>query len=280
MKNLLLIIGTLITAVFLLANRNGRAANSGLGSTGAPGDDATVCQSCHNGPIDVKVDISILDNADTVRFYEPDKEYTVRVHVMHTGGNTPKAYGFQLVALKAALKQNGTDLKNWIQVPSSAKLTTARNGRQYVEHKDRSTNNIFDIKWKAPSKGTGPISFYAGGNGVNSDNSSSGDGSARTSVQLTEDIESAVDNFSKNNIAIYISPNPVMDKLNIQGETDHIRDIIIFNSIGRKMKEINGWNGNDIDVNELNTGIYFVQFRNEQSIIIKTVRMMKKRGVA
>ena len=48
-----------------MSNRKG-ATTVGLGSTGAPGDDATVCKSCHNGPIEVAVQITVLEQGDTI----------------------------------------------------------------------------------------------------------------------------------------------------------------------------------------------------------------------
>ncbi|HEX5624602.1 MAG TPA: hypothetical protein VFX48_01190, partial [Saprospiraceae bacterium] len=85
-----------LLSLLFMSNRRGRATTVGLGSTGAPGDDATVCQSCHNGPIDVAVQIAVLDQVDTITQYEPDKTYKIHVRINHIGGNIPRAHGFQM----------------------------------------------------------------------------------------------------------------------------------------------------------------------------------------
>lgn len=132
-----------LASILFMSNRGGRAAAGQTGSTGAPGDDATVCQSCHNGPISVAMKIAVLDNVDTVKLYKPGKEYTVHVKINHTGGTAPTAHGFQIVALKAPLQTNGPDIKTWSVIGNNAKVVNAINGRQYVEHNDRSTSSLF-----------------------------------------------------------------------------------------------------------------------------------------
>ena len=127
-----------LASILFMSNRGGRAAAGQTGSTGAPGDDATVCQSCHNGPISVAMKIAVLDNVDTVKLYKPGKEYTVHVKINHTGGTAPTAHGFQIVALKAPLQTNGPDIKTWSVIGNNAKVVNTINGRQYVG----ASNNI------------------------------------------------------------------------------------------------------------------------------------------
>lgn len=264
-----------IGSLLFMSNRNGRGAAGGVGSTGAPGDDNTVCQSCHNGPINVSMKIALLDNVDTVQSYIPNKEYTVSVLINHTGGNAPTAYGFQIVALKAALGTSGPDVKTWATLGTNTKITNVK-GRQYVEQNDRSTSNLFQMKWIAPAKGSGPVSFYSAGNGVNSNSSSSGDGSSRTTLQISESTNTAIASNESPSIRIY--PNPASEMIRINGtENLSIHKIIIRDLLGKQVISEN-WNPsrNTLDINQLYDGVYFVSFIDAYGKNIRTNKLVKK----
>lgn len=72
-----------------------------------------------------------------------------------------------------------------------------------------------------------------------------------------------LDDIDDNSIKIY--PNPVTDKITIEG---YVGDVIICNSIGNIVKQVN--NINIIDVSDLQSGIYVVKFGNiNKKIVIK-----------
>ncbi len=265
-----------LASILFMSNRGGRAAAGQTGSTGAPGDDATVCQSCHNGPISVAMKIAVLDNVDTVKLYKPGKEYTVHVKINHTGGTAPTAHGFQIVALKAPLQTNGPDIKTWSVIGNNAKVVNTINGRQYVEHNDRSTSSLFQMKWIAPAAGSGPVSFYTAGNGVNSNSNTSGDGSSRTTLQLNEQTATDIADLPASQIKIF--PNPANDKFSILGlEVNQIKRIEIRDLFGKKLFEdtINNVKSN-IDISNLNEGVYFVVLFDENQRVIKTNKLVKR----
>lgn len=262
-------------AVITMSNRLGRATISGVGSTGAPGDDPTVCQSCHNGPTTVSVEILVLEQGDTIKEYEPNKTYQIHVRVKHVSGNVPKAHGFQMTLINAAKNKSGPNLKNLLALSNNVKLVTPRNGRLYAEQTDRSTVNLFEIQWIAPSAGSGPVTIYAGGTGVNANDSDSGDGGSKSALELSERIPASTQNETSASLAIY--PNPFAEKFWIQGATDKLRKIEIVDLFGRKMKLL-GFEGSDksVDLSDLSDGIYFAKLLDQQSNIIKTQKLMKR----
>ena len=258
----------------LMSNRNGRAAVGGVGSTGAPGDDATVCQSCHNGPIQVAMKISVLDGTDTVKAYQPGKQYTVKVNISHTGGNVPASYGFQIVSLNAPKTVNGPDNKSWQAVSSNTKVSTA-NGRMYVEHKDRSAMPEFEMKWTAPAAGTGPITFYSAGNGVNNNTNTGGDGSSRTNLELPEKSNVSTKEAAADLISIY--PNPATHYFEIVGSTSSLDQLIIRDLLGREHVRLNKESiGKRIDLSNLPDGIFLVSMVQINGKIKQTTRLIKR----
>lgn len=186
------------TFVFLLAflalvslgNKNGRASQAQKGNTGAPGDETqggqpVTCMNCHNsGPITASVAIHLLNaSGDTVSQYVPGQPYTARVSINASGPNL-QGYGFQMIALR---NSDNTDLNAFSDVnPNNYKIATIPNGRRYAEHDNVSSTNTFNVAWTAPPAGTGNVTFYAAGNGVNKNGTTSGDGAGFSSLTLPE----------------------------------------------------------------------------------------------
>lgn len=265
----------LLIACVAMANQKGRAAEGAKGSTGAPGDDDTVCKSCHNGPINVEVKIHVLDGIDTIVAYEPNKTYKIHVKVNHTGGNVPKAFGFQMTLLNAAEKENGTNLKDISPLSSNVKLTTPRNGRLYAEHVDRSDLNLFEVQWVAPNAGSGPVTIYAGGTGVNSNGSDSGDGGAKVALQINEKLGSSVGNGAKSTLRVY--PNPFSDQINIELNGNQLSRYELLDLFGVNI--ISGAiNNSNLKINtaDLKDGIYFIKFFGKEENLIKTQKLIKR----
>ncbi len=188
-----LTVSTLILSLILLlamGNKNGRASSANRGNTGAPGDELSLglpktCANCHNqGPITASLAISVLDaNNQPVTQYQPGQQYTAQVKITATGSGLV-GYGFQMIALRDA---GNTDLDGFSdQNPNNYKIASISNGRTYAEHDNISVSNTFNVKWTAPVAGTGSVTFYAAGNGVNANGGTGGDGSGLNSLQLTE----------------------------------------------------------------------------------------------
>lgn len=210
---------TILMALAILpANKTGRASFAGKGNTGAPGDETLngapyTCTECHDdNAFNPSVTISVLDSTDApVTHYRPGQLYTARVSIAATGA---AGYGFQMIGLRDA---GNTDLDGFTDInPNNYKLSTISNGRTYAEHPTMSTSNTFNVRWTAPTAGTGSVTFYAAGNAVNGNNSSEGDGAVITSLQLQEEGILAAGETGKANYAIQVFPNPVTDQARLE----------------------------------------------------------------
>jgi len=206
-----LFFGIFATLVFL-GNKNGRASQSQRGNTGAPGDEiqggqVVTCMNCHNqGPILASVAVSVLDSSNNpVTQYIPGQNYTARVTITATGPNL-MGYGFQMIGLRDS---NNSDLDGFSDMnPNNYKIATIPGGRTYAEHDNISTSNIFNVKWTAPATGTGSVTLYAAGNGVNANGGTSGDGAGFSSIKITE-LSSATEDVAGRLPKLTIAPNPV-----------------------------------------------------------------------
>ncbi|MBK7880030.1 MAG: T9SS type A sorting domain-containing protein [Saprospiraceae bacterium] len=275
MKYLYIVFILTFIGLITMSNKGGRAGSQGIGSTGAPKEN-TVCKSCHNGPIDVSLKLQVFFNGDTVASYKPGEKYLVKVTVNHIGGNTPKGYGFQMLVLNASLGIDGPDLKNLSPATKNVKISTALNNRLYAEHNNRSDVNIFEINWTAPTAGSGPVSFYAAGNGVNADNDLSGDGSAKVNLQLNEEVSSSTKYLNAGN-SISFYPNPAYDLVNIKDETGKVSQVIVRDLLGKSLKKIPLEFGKKcFNVADLVDGVYLLQFQANDGETLKTQRLFKK----
>ena len=216
--NLRLLFSTIIAALILIlsmGNKNGRASSQNRGNTGAPGDETTsgqpkTCMNCHNqGPITASVAISVLDsNNQVITQYIPGNQYTASVKITASGTGL-QGYGFQMIALRDA---GNTDLDGFKDTNSNNyKIANISNGKTYAEHDNISSSNTFNVKWVAPMAGTGNVTFYASGNGVNGNGTTSGDGAGVHSLKLFESGTVAINEPNDAAFQIKISPNPILE---------------------------------------------------------------------
>lgn len=213
------LVSTLFLSAFALlvlsGNKNGRASFSNAGNTGAPGDQANpngtprTCNYCHTGSaITSTTVVSVRDSAgNAVSQYVPGQVYTARVKINATGANL-KGYGFQMIALR---DQGNTDLDGFSDLnPNNYKIaTTTPNQRTYAEHDQISDSSYFDVRWTAPVAGTGAVTFYAAGNGVNKNTFDTGDGASWASLHLTESVASATGEVVRAIAELQVTPNPL-----------------------------------------------------------------------
>ncbi len=200
----------------LTGNKNGRASQSGAGNTGAPGDQTLngaplTCTGCHDdGAFNSIVFVQVLDTGGVaITHYKPGKLYNAQVSI-NASGSGLAGYGFQMIALRDT---GNIDLDGFSDInPNNYKIATISNGRTYAEHANISASNTFNVRWTAPTAGTGSVTFYAAGNAVNGNDNSDGDGASNTSLRLFEEItlSSGEKEISSAPLA-GISPNPVRD---------------------------------------------------------------------
>lgn len=274
-------ISLIICVGLSMASKNGRAAVANWGNTGAPGDQMQTCVTCHGtgSDIQVLVNLDVLDgnNNPVGSEYQPGTTYTLKVTVDPQVGS-PDAYGFQLLALNAALDQAGSEVSTYANLSNNTQLSFASNtGRSYIEHDGPSATNEFTAEWTAPTEGAGPITFYTCGNGVNLNNSTTGDGAGCVKVQFNEGTVSSLSSVSTiNNFKSY--PNPVSDKMILEIESSEFQNAqwILTSTSGQKMDwrktELKSGNNQlEIDMNNYNPGIYFMQMNTAKGTFTQKV---------
>ncbi|MFN0032241.1 MAG: choice-of-anchor V domain-containing protein, partial [Flavobacteriales bacterium] len=197
-----LLFGLGIIYILFSSHSNGQATGSNTDNTGAPLSTA-FCANCHSsgtgfGTVSVGIQVFQLGTTNPVSSYIGGNTYDMRVTVTNSDG-TPLAYGFQMTGLTTPAN---TPLAGYSNLANNVKqklITTGTfNGRTYVEHNGVVNNNQFNFSWTAPPVGTGAVKFYAAGNAVNDNNSSSGDRSGNTSLTLPEQLALVVSSSFEN----------------------------------------------------------------------------------
>ena len=277
----------LLLAAVSMSNRGGRASSQNWGNTGAPGDQTLgngqprTCQNCHNSSaIQVALDIAITDDQDSsiaMDGYVPGETYNVKVTINPEIG-TPAGYGFQMLALNGEEGVDAAEVSTWSDLGSNVKSAMAAfTNRTYVEHNGMSTSNEFLMKWTAPADLTGPVTFYAAGNGVNDNRSTSGDGGAIGRLTIPSNITSSTNFISATSLKTF--PNPVRDQLSVQTPIAGLYDFRIYDLSGRMVYQgkidLPGNNSvGEIDLSLLYPGAYILHMVNDENQFTK--RLMKQ----
>jgi hypothetical protein len=266
----------IFSSLVLLGNKNGRASQSQSGNTGAPGDETQngqpkTCIACHGqGPIQASLAVSVLDSANNpVTQYLPGKTYTARVTITATGSNL-KGYGFQMIGLRDS---NNSDLDGFSDVnPNNYKIATIPGGRTYAEHDNISTANTFKVKWTAPVTGTGSVTLYAAGNGVNSNGTTGGDGSGFGTLKLTE-FSSSTQSPAVQLPRLAVAPNPLQPNsaLLLENIEAGPYKISAFDLSGKQVwsaaQELpSGSSSLGLPTSEWPSGIYFLQLEGQNQV--------------
>ncbi len=251
-----------LISVIFLGNSGGAGAVQGVDRTKSPlspGD----CSTCHGGGnFAATLTAQLLEDGAPITEYEPGEDYTFRLTI--NTSNPPERYGFQVVALQGAQNANaGT----WDSPPSGFRLTNISN-RQYVEHNSARTSNVLEIKWKAPVAGSGAVRFYAAGNAVNFNGSTSGDSPTSLGnmpLTIAEKATSSIFAAKLLPATVKIYPNPVRDRLNlsIQIKESGRYALRVFDLDGRERQSefielIAGENMESIAVENMPAGNYLV----------------------
>jgi hypothetical protein len=263
--------GLLFGAFLLISSSNGRATSAGEGNTGAPGENAPngrTCQTCHNtsAAIQVSLNIELLDpNGEAVSSYIPGETYTAKVVISAAAGN-PVAYGFQLVSLL----DDGNAEYNAFQNPASnVKLATTNINRQYAEHNNPSSSNEFLVEWVAPDAGQGSVTFYAGGNGVNDNSATSGDGAAINSLTIEEGTNTFTQQIRQQELDLVAIPNPASDFIQLElGESVEdnflLQIVTITGQVLRTQEVASSAGKTEVNISDLPAGQYVLLLQNDR----------------
>ncbi|NPA34085.1 MAG: hypothetical protein GXO48_04040 [Chlorobi bacterium] len=143
------------------------------GMTGAPGDGT--CATCHGGGTLQTTDSVIITFYDTipnpdtvVQAYEVGKTYRVVVQV---NSSWATRFGFEMTALDSS----GNPAGSFVLLNSANTAIQTSGGRQYVSHRNASSNNTWEFLWNAPTNQVGGVVFYFAVNFANNNGATSGD---------------------------------------------------------------------------------------------------------
>ncbi|MDA9773751.1 T9SS type A sorting domain-containing protein [Saprospiraceae bacterium] len=263
-------IGLLFTMLVLMSNAGGRAAGAGEGNTGAPGDDAKVCATCHmGGNFGTNIAIEVVDaSGNLITEYVPGTEYTVNATINTT--TAPAGYGLQLVSL---IDGTQADTEGLFFPSGNAQIVPLGNGRNYLEQVVLSSSEVFSAKWIAPAVASGSVTFYASGHAADGYGSTSGDEAALGETSLTE-IVSAVDEFQS--LGLTISPNPTENITTIKLENSSNMSVQLFDITGKKLFADNvNSDRYTLDLTNQQAGVYFLKVTDLDKNLFETRRVIK-----
>jgi hypothetical protein len=184
---IILTVGATVSSFQLMNANSASALSSGppASFSGAPSENS--CVACHSQfPVNSGVgNVQILGVPPT---YTPGQQYPISVRV---NDKEATIYGFQLTAIRSNGQAAGT-----FQLPSEMPAKTqisqgivGGNIRDYVLQTIDGLfttgvfgSNTWHFFWTAPTENVGTVSFYAAGNGANSDGMTWGDYIYTTSV--------------------------------------------------------------------------------------------------
>jgi hypothetical protein len=87
---------------------------------------------------------------------------------------------------------------------------------------------------------------------------------------------------AKSNASVRIFPNPATDFFSIQDDYDVVERVVVYNMIGRVMKNYstNSNNGNKYTMTDLPEGLYVIRLLNSRGGTVKTIRLNKSKAKA
>lgn len=263
----------LAASLLFLGNSTGPGNVQGQDRTGGPVANG-FCGTCHAvGAFNPSMTLEILNGENPVTVYEPGATYTMKITVNADAG--AQVYGFQAVALLDGNAQAGN-----FTAGMGTQVINISN-RDYIEHSQSSTNNVFEVEWTAPASTSGNISFYAATMAGNGNGSSGGDGAAflQQPIVLTDGTV-ATQELPELASTLKIYPNPVADVANLSLELEEATtaSISIYSATGQRLQQYQeqlGLGNNQLtyDLSQLAAGHYVLEVSNGQKA---STRMLVK----
>jgi len=235
------------------------------GKTGSPGDNGITCTQCHSGT-EITQDGMISSNIPALG-YVTGETYEITLTSTDTDAGR---FGFELTSEDADGNKVG-------QFASSDGLTQLANGDKSITHTSSGITPDGDGKewsftWTAPSTDIGVITFYSAVNAANNNGATSGD-VIYTSMMSYD--ESSVGIGEEPLEAFFnMSPNPSFGYVQIAHDYNSAKLTIIDMSGKIVFQEVNYMNSAQIELSNLNKGIYLVQLQSDN--YIKTKKLMIK----
>ncbi len=254
MRRTLLLFTVVFGMLVLLTSELEYSGGSPGAKTGSPGDGGANCTQCHSGTPNT-VD-GWIESTIPAEGYVPGDTYTITVTGTHADVSK---FGFEATAEDSENAKTGT------LIVTNADETKLTNGNHSVTHKGGGTAPSGDMKswsfdWTAPEAGTGDVSFYAAFNAANGNSSTSGDVVYLSSLMVTEDLGTGIEDKSFEN-SVSVFPVPFNDRIYVKSDND-ISEVALYNSAGMLVKTINAVStsndGLKLNTGNLEAGVYIV----------------------
>lgn len=255
MKKIIYVLISGIGMLTILTSNIDFSSGSPGAKTGSPADGAT-CTQCHAGtanPVEGWITSDIPATG-----YMPGETYTITATGSH---EAVVKFGFEVTA------EDNNDAKTGTFIVTNAAENILTNNDAAITHQSDGTNPTGDMRiwtfdWTAPTESTGDITFYGAFNATNGDGGTSGD-VVYTSNYTVMEHQVGINEFGNEEIAVSIFPNPFTDyiRVSLKDAKKQVSGIQLFNQAGSLVKQASvSSNSNEwqLDVNDLNTGLYFV----------------------
>jgi len=227
------------------------------GKTGSPGDNGTTCTQCHSGtPVDaenwITSDIPELG-------YEVGETYTITATGTHAG---VARFGFELTAED----ENGNKVGNFTTINSETQFSNSGNSvtHSFAGITPDGDSKSWSMEWTAPSTDVGVVSFYAAFNAANGNGGTTGDVIYTSMMSVDESSvgfgeELAVADFS-------FGPNPSFGSIQVN-HAYNVAQVSIFDISGKVVLDFDNYSTEStIDLNNLNSGVYFIQLKSGEAL--------------
>ncbi|MDX2001554.1 MAG: choice-of-anchor V domain-containing protein [Chitinophagales bacterium] len=279
-----LLIAFAITSAGIMASlpfqaTHSNSAQAPAGHTGAPGEPTCNTSGCHTGSAlstnDPTISLSGVSPSLT-NGYTPGTLYNLSVNA-GSGGR----YGFQLTALDENGNKVGTFALGAGSNADHEAISTA-SGREYIGHKDATTQNSWIFKWTAPATAT-DVYFYLTVNTANNNSAVSGDQIRQKVYRLTTSSFAAFTYTptgvpEASDAGIEVFPNPVTDAINLSLNANGeqvVADVYSLN--GQLVKTLvnepmNGQTTKSFPVKgELQSGLYLIKLSVGEQTYFKKI---------
>lgn len=236
------------------------------GKSGSPGDSGVTCTQCHSGTV-IAQDGMISSNIPELGYVTGE---TYEIMLSATDADAGR-FGFELTAEDA----DGNKVGQF--AISDGVQTQLVNDSKAVTHTFSGTTPDGDGKewsflWTAPSTDVGVVTLYSAVNAANNDGSTAGD-NIYTSM-MTYD-ESSV-GIGEEPLEAYfnMSPNPSFGSVKLTHDYNDAK-LSIIDMSGRIILQEEHYNSDaQIDLSNLNKGVFLVQLQSENQI--KTKKLLLK----
>lgn len=255
----------LFASWFFLTNSMRDPNNPPTGKTGAPGENTCSTQSgCHNGGTYVGT-VTISGVPDTV---VANQTYTITL----TNTSNAVRAGFQLTSWDGANAMSGT-----LTAGTGVSVGSGAAGKKYARQSSPKTLSggatSWSFTWKAPATASGNIiTFYYVSLCANGNGQKTGDIAIQGNKIVTLQSTSAVSNASADNLVKFYPTLVQSNRLHIEVLESGNSEVLIFDMNGKLVLQQALSTTNDLNVNQLERGIYTAQIRvNEKSTTKKFV---------